>query len=112
MTKLLLVGLGVPGLGMAFLVGAAAAEGSLPPLSALILPLFVVVVLVAVNGFFVAAEFAIIGVRVTQIEQLSIEGNQRPCMVSRGAVISSNPICKPGSGSCPARRTRLAILWR
>jgi CBS domain containing-hemolysin-like protein len=81
MTKLLFFGLGVPGISLAILTGAALAEGSLPPLTSLLLPLVVIVILVLLNGFFVAAEFAIIGVRATQIEQLSNEGNARADMV-------------------------------
>ncbi|MEZ4516543.1 MAG: hemolysin family protein [Chloroflexota bacterium] len=81
MTKLLLLGLGIPGLSLAILTGAAAAEGSLPSLTTLILPIAVIIILVFVNGFFVAAEFAIIGVRATQIEQLSNEGNSQADLV-------------------------------
>ncbi len=81
MTKLLLLSLGVPGLSVAILTGVAAAEGSLPSLTTLIIPIVVIIILVILNGFFVAAEFAIIGVRATQIEQLSNEGNARADMV-------------------------------
>jgi CBS domain containing-hemolysin-like protein len=81
MTKLLFFGLGVPGISLAILTGAALAEGTLPPLTSLILPVVVIIILVLLNGFFVAAEFAIIGVRATQIEQLSNEGNTRADMV-------------------------------
>lgn len=81
MTKLLFFGLGVPGLSLAIITGAAAADGSLPSLTTLILPVIVIILLVILNGFFVAAEFAIIGVRATQIEQLSNEGNERADLV-------------------------------
>lgn len=81
MTKLLFFGMIVPGMSLAILTGAALAEGSLPPLTSLILPILVITLLVLVNGLFVAAEFAIIGVRATQIEQLSNEGNKVAGMV-------------------------------
>ena len=41
----------------------------------LILPTVIILILVVINGVFVAAEFAIIGVRDTQMEQLADEGN-------------------------------------
>jgi CBS domain containing-hemolysin-like protein len=41
----------------------------------LIIPFLVIVFLILVNGLFVAAEFAIIGVRPSRIKQLSEEGN-------------------------------------
>src|SRR5438309_409444 len=39
--------------------------------------LFVIVALVALNGFFVACEFAIVKVRVSQLDSLADEGNAR-----------------------------------
>src|SRR5215207_6721473 len=39
-----------------------------------LLSLLPVIVLVALNGFFVAAEFALVGVRKTRLEQLAAEG--------------------------------------
>lgn len=41
----------------------------------LLFPLFVILFLILVNGMFVAAEFAIIGVRPSRLEQLASEGN-------------------------------------
>lgn len=70
-------------------IGAIAAEGTafslagpplrsvgaeLPGLETLLIPSLVIIVLVLLNGLFVAAEFAIIGVRPTQIEQLANQG--------------------------------------
>ncbi len=74
MNKLLLLSLGVPGFSLAVLL-AAATENGLPNLAELILPVIIIFILVLVNGFFVAAEFAIIGVRATELEQLADEGN-------------------------------------
>lgn len=73
MSKERLLIFGFPGVGL--FIGALATEG-LPEFSGLIVPLLVVSVLVFLNGIFVAAEFAIIGVRSTRIEQLAEEGNQ------------------------------------
>jgi CBS domain containing-hemolysin-like protein len=42
----------------------------------IVIPLLVIVVLVLLNGLFVAAEFAIIGVRPTRIEQLADAGDR------------------------------------
>ena len=72
MSKLLLV-MALPGVGV--FAGAAFAVQSLPPVTSLIGPLLVILVLVLINGVFVAAEFAIIGVRTTQIEPIADEGN-------------------------------------
>lgn len=76
MNKLLLFTLAVPGASMAVLL-AAATESEMPGISELILPTIVIFILVLINGFFVAAEFSIIGVRVTQVEQMAEEGNAR-----------------------------------
>lgn len=73
MIKLLLITFTSAGLG---LVIAALAGEALPGLGALIVPALVIILLVIVNGLFVAAEFAIIGVRATQIEQIANEGNR------------------------------------
>jgi CBS domain containing-hemolysin-like protein len=51
----------------------AAAEG-LPGISFLALPLIIIAALVLLNGFFVGAEFSIIGVRPSQIDHLVQEG--------------------------------------
>ncbi len=72
MIKLAFLLLGLPGMGL-FL--AAASAESLPPLTDLLIPAVVIFILVVINGVFVAAEFAIIGVRDTQMEQLVDEGN-------------------------------------
>jgi len=73
MSKLFLLSLTIPGVSF-FVVLSAAAE-SLPGIAALLVPVGVIVLLVALNGFFVAAEFSIIGVRATQLEQMADEGN-------------------------------------
>jgi CBS domain containing-hemolysin-like protein len=59
--------------GVAVLSIAMAGEG-LPGLTSLALPLIIIIFLILINGFFVAAEFAIIGVRHSQIDQLVNEG--------------------------------------
>jgi len=50
-----------------------------------ILSLLAVLLLVLLNGFFVAAEFALVSVRKTRIEQLANEGNRRARVV-KGAL--------------------------
>ncbi|HEX9922385.1 MAG TPA: hemolysin family protein [Anaerolineae bacterium] len=74
MTKLLLLGLSLPGLGL--LIAAATTTDELPGLSSLILPGLIILVLIGLNGLFVLAEFAIIGVRDTQIEEKANEGSR------------------------------------
>ncbi|PYV02373.1 MAG: hypothetical protein DMG26_11505, partial [Acidobacteria bacterium] len=44
---------------------------------AIILRLLLIVTLVALNAFFVAAEYALLSVRRTRIEQLAREGDSR-----------------------------------
>jgi CBS domain containing-hemolysin-like protein len=73
MTRFLFLMLGLPGISL-FLAAVAATE-SLPSPTALLIPAVVILVLVIINGIFVAAEFAIIGVRDTQMEQMADEGN-------------------------------------
>jgi CBS domain containing-hemolysin-like protein len=51
--------------------------------TALILKLLAVVFLVALNGFFVAAEFALVKVRDTQLDQLVLEGRWRAKLARR-----------------------------
>ncbi len=74
MSKLLLLSLGIPGVSF-FIVVMSAAADSLPGLATLIVPVIVIIVLVLLNGFFVSAEFSIIGVRATQLEQMIDEGS-------------------------------------
>jgi CBS domain containing-hemolysin-like protein len=52
-----------------------AAEGELPALTVLIVPLIIILLLILLNGLYVASEFAIIGVRPTQMEELVNDGN-------------------------------------
>lgn len=73
MSKVGLLLLAVPGLGVAA-TAVAAVEG-LPSPTVLIVPFLVILLLVLINGFFVAAEFAIIGVRPTQMEELAADGD-------------------------------------
>lgn len=73
MTRLVLVGLGLP--GMSLLVALAAAAEDLPSISGLIVPAVFILLLVLINAIFVAAEFAMIAVRDTEMEQLADEGN-------------------------------------
>jgi CBS domain containing-hemolysin-like protein len=48
-----------------------------------LLPFFVIAILILLNGLFVAAEFSIIGVRKSRMEQLAEEGNQTADWVRR-----------------------------
>ncbi len=58
-----------------FIAVSAAASGELPGLNSLLMPVTIIILLIILNGLFVAAEFAIIAVRPTQIEQMAREGN-------------------------------------
>ena len=59
--------------GVLIFSAAMAGEG-LPGLGSLVLPLIIIIFLVLANGFFVAAEFSIIGVRPSQVDQMVNEG--------------------------------------
>jgi CBS domain containing-hemolysin-like protein len=63
--------------GVIFFINAAAAQEELPGLGTLVFPIIAIIILVILNGLYVASEFAIIGVRPTQLEQLALEGNKR-----------------------------------
>jgi CBS domain containing-hemolysin-like protein len=67
--------LATPGL---FIFGSAVLAAEEPPenlAAALLIPLLIIVVLVLFNGLFVAAEFAMIGVRPSRMQQLADEGS-------------------------------------
>lgn len=53
---------------------AVLASEELPGISSLFLPLAVIILLILINGFYVAAEFAIIGVRPSRVDQMVQEG--------------------------------------
>ena len=60
-------------------LGLLLAEGeaiSQATLGATVLKLVAVLVLVVANGFFVAAEFALVGVRISRIETLAAAGSR------------------------------------
>lgn len=76
MSKLLLLAVGIPGMSF-FVLFFSAVQEDLPGIGALLVPLVVIMILVLLNGLFVAAEFAIIGVRPTQMEQMANEGNKQ-----------------------------------
>ena len=62
------------------------AAASLPPdfdLGAIVLKLLAVLVLVLLNGFFVAAEFALVKIRQNQLNELEARGNRRAASVRR-----------------------------
>ncbi|MEM7032598.1 MAG: hemolysin family protein, partial [Chloroflexota bacterium] len=76
MSKLLLI-LGLPGVGLfGFALVAEGVNEGLPALTTLILPIIIISIAIVINGLFVAAEFAIIGVRPTQVEEMVENGNQ------------------------------------
>ena len=56
---------------------------NLDPVTLLILKFLAVVVLVALNGFFVAAEFALVKIRDTQLDKLVLEGRWRAKVARR-----------------------------
>ena len=64
--------------GLMAIVGLTfAAAPEFPAFSDFILPMIIILIFVLINGFFVAAEFAIIGVRPSRVEQMADEGNSR-----------------------------------
>lgn len=74
--------LGLPGmLVFAAATADSAAMGALPPLSGLILPAIVILVLIALNGLYVASEFAIVAVRPTQVEPRAEAGDTAAALV-------------------------------
>ncbi len=76
MSKVALFFLGLPGVSMfLFAVAAATEEGALPSPTTIIVPLIVILILVLINGFFVAAEIAIVGVRASKMEHMAEVGN-------------------------------------
>ena len=73
MSKWLLLALGFPGMT---LFTMSVLEEGLPGLGTLIVPGIIVLILILINGLFVGAEFAIIGVRPTQVEEMVEAGNR------------------------------------
>ena len=74
MSKLLLLIAGLPGISLLALT--LFVEG-LPSPTILIIPGIIILLLLLLNGLAVAAEFAIISVRPTQIEEMIEAGNKR-----------------------------------
>jgi CBS domain containing-hemolysin-like protein len=72
MTKGIFLTLMIPGMSAAYLVTSAAAEGE-TSWGGLLIAIIIILLLVSLNGFFVAAEFGIIGVRPTQLEEMEGE---------------------------------------
>lgn len=87
MTKFILLSLGLPGVSLMMMAVVAAED--LPPFSSLLLPIGIILLLVLINGLFVAAEFAIIGVRETQMEEMVDDGNKTAAKVL--GVLESRP---------------------
>lgn len=74
MSKFLLLAVMVPGMSFLLLLFETV-QGSLPGITILLVPLIIILLLILLNGIYVASEFAIIGVRPTQLEQMTKEGN-------------------------------------
>jgi CBS domain containing-hemolysin-like protein len=89
MSKLLLLSLSVPVSSFLFLLFQAAEEG-LPAVTTLIVPSLVISFLIFLNALYVASEFAIIGVRSTQLEQMANEGNKKAGKVLE--IVESRPL--------------------
>lgn len=73
MTKLKLALIGLPVLGFMAIDASAA---PIPHIENILVPLLVIIILVLLNGLFVAAEFAIIAVRPTQAERITETGHK------------------------------------
>jgi hypothetical protein len=78
-------------------------DGSLANLLGILL----IFVLVAANGFFVAAEFSLVAVRRSRVAQLVAAGRARARALKRGPTISM-PISRQPSSASPFRRWRSA----
>ena len=72
MSRLGMFLLATPGM---LLMSAAAVDQGLPGLGELLIPILIIAIMILLNGFFVSAEFAIIGVRPSQVDQMVQEGN-------------------------------------
>lgn len=66
--------LGVP---MFFFLTILSTGEELPSVTTIIFPLLIILILVLLNGFFVAAEFAIIGARSSKVDQMVAEGSKK-----------------------------------
>ncbi len=73
MNKVRLLLIGLPGVS---LYAAAALTEGLPSPATLLVPTLIIALLLFLNGVYVAAEFAVNGVRPTQIEELVEEGHR------------------------------------
>lgn len=60
-----------------FILSLQSSADDLPSLVGIIVPLIIIMLLILINGFFVAAEFAIIGVRPSQVDQMVQEGETK-----------------------------------
>lgn len=69
------------------LMAVAFAEDTAVTWTALLIPIVVILFLVFLNGLYVSAEFSIIGVRHTQLEQMIEEGNGRAAAILK--IVSS-----------------------
>ena len=76
MSKFLLLALMVPGMSFLLLLFDVT-EGTLPSITVLFIPLIIIFLLILLNGLYVASEFAIIGVRSSQMEQRVNEGDKK-----------------------------------
>ncbi|MDX1663229.1 MAG: hemolysin family protein [Candidatus Promineifilaceae bacterium] len=85
MSKLVVLAAILPGIGY-FMGRVLAQEEAMQP--NLLVVLAIILFLVLVNGLFVAAEFAIIGVRASRVEQMAAEGHKRARHVL--AILNSN----------------------
>ncbi len=81
MSKLAILLLTFPPGASVIILAARLAEDSLPSISTLLVPFLVIMLLVLLNGLFVASEFSIISVRGTQMEQMANEGNKTAASV-------------------------------
>ena len=59
-----------------FAISLISSSEELPGISTLIIPSLIILLLVLLNGFFVAAEFSIIGVRSSKVDQMVQEGSK------------------------------------
>ncbi len=95
------------------LAASAAPLAEFPSAGELITQAFIIGLFVALNGFFVAAEFALVKVRASQLDELALKGNSRAGL-ARAMLLNLNPylsLCQLGITVCSLVLGALGERW-